>query len=91
MGFSLSFPGKACLCSYLARPFQVQVERGGLCNLSEGSGYWVPKVEGTALGWFHRAAKTSRSQQWKDNGPMHYRFTLLGLVGAPTPPILLFP
>ncbi|PWA68828.1 hypothetical protein CTI12_AA304960 [Artemisia annua] len=41
--------------------------RAGLCGLSEGSSHMVPKVGGTALGWFHRAATTPRSRQWKDN------------------------
>ncbi|KAL7220732.1 hypothetical protein ACSBR2_013592 [Camellia fascicularis] len=29
------------------------------------------RVEGTASGWFHRAAITSRSRQWKDYKPVH--------------------
>ncbi|GKA32956.1 hypothetical protein Tco_0719323 [Tanacetum coccineum] len=45
--------------------------RVGPCGLSEGFGYMVPRVEGNALGWFYRAAKTSRSGQWKDNTPVH--------------------
>ncbi|KAK1422246.1 hypothetical protein QVD17_25224 [Tagetes erecta] len=28
------------------------------CGLSEGLGYMVPRLRGTALGWFHRAAIT---------------------------------
>ncbi|GFQ08885.1 hypothetical protein PHJA_003032600 [Phtheirospermum japonicum] len=28
------------------------------------------RAEGTASGWLHRAATTSRSLQWKDNGPV---------------------
>ncbi|PWA92643.1 hypothetical protein CTI12_AA039790 [Artemisia annua] len=35
--------------------------RVGSCGLSEGLGHLVPRVEGNALGWFHRAANTSRS------------------------------
>lgn len=38
---------------------------------AEGSSCVAPKVEGTALGWLHRAATTSLSQQWKDNKPAH--------------------
>ncbi|KVH95780.1 hypothetical protein Ccrd_002162 [Cynara cardunculus var. scolymus] len=45
----------------------------GPCGLGEGLGFMVPKVEGNALGWFHRAAKTSLSKQWEDNRPVHPR------------------
>lgn len=45
--------------------------RVGPGGLSEGFGFLVPRVEGNALGWFHRAVKTSRSRQWKDNEPVH--------------------
>nr|GFB69917.1 F-box domain, FBD domain, leucine-rich repeat domain, L domain-like protein [Tanacetum cinerariifolium] len=45
--------------------------RVGPWSLSEGSGFLVPRVEGNALGWFHRAANTSRFRQWKDNKPVH--------------------
>ncbi|EEF34888.1 conserved hypothetical protein [Ricinus communis] len=40
------------------------------CGLGEGPGSMGPRAEGTALGWFHRAAITSLSWQWKDNGPV---------------------
>ena len=43
------------------------------CNPSEGLGYLSPKVGGNAWGWFHRAATTSRSWQWKDNKPLSSR------------------
>ena len=33
-------------------------------------GLLVSRVEGTAWGWFHRAATTSRPWQWKDYGSM---------------------
>lgn len=36
-------------------------------DLGEDSGLLAPRVEGTAPGWFHRAASTSRSRQWKDH------------------------
>ncbi|GMP56936.1 hypothetical protein CsSME_00021224 [Camellia sinensis var. sinensis] len=29
------------------------------------------RVEGTTSGWFHRAAITSYSRQWKDYKPVH--------------------
>ncbi|CAL5406574.1 unnamed protein product [Camellia sinensis] len=41
--------------------------RAESCGPIEGLGCVVTKVEGTALGWPHRAAITSHSQQWKDN------------------------
>ncbi|KAG6419780.1 hypothetical protein SASPL_116292 [Salvia splendens] len=31
-------------------------------------GFMARRVVGTASGWFHRAANTSRSRPWKDNG-----------------------
>ncbi|KAK4769564.1 hypothetical protein SAY86_027714 [Trapa natans] len=34
--------------------------------LGEGLGLLITRVEGKALGWLHRAATTSLSQQWKD-------------------------
>ena len=37
------------------------------CDPTEGLGDVVPRVEGTAWGWIHRAAFTSRSLRWKDN------------------------
>uniref|UniRef100_A0A2C9UYZ7 Uncharacterized protein n=1 Tax=Manihot esculenta TaxID=3983 RepID=A0A2C9UYZ7_MANES len=37
---------------------------------SEGLALLVPRAEGTALGWLHRAATTSRSWQWKDYRPV---------------------
>ncbi|CAA0812978.1 Abscisic acid receptor PYL8 [Striga hermonthica] len=42
----------------------------GPCDLGEGSGLSARRAEGTASGWPHRAARTSRSLQWKDNGPV---------------------
>ena len=42
--------------------------RGGLRNLDEGLGHVVLREVGIASGWLHRAAKTTRSLQWKDNG-----------------------
>ena len=33
-------------------------------------GHLVPRVEDTAWGWFHRAATTSPSWQWKDHEPV---------------------
>ncbi|KAL0345920.1 UNVERIFIED_CONTAM: hypothetical protein Sradi_4423300 [Sesamum radiatum] len=39
----------------------------GPCGSSESMGFGVLRVEGIASGWSHRAAKTSRSLQWKDN------------------------
>ncbi|KAK6133156.1 hypothetical protein DH2020_033094 [Rehmannia glutinosa] len=39
---------------------------------SEGLGCAAFRAEGTASGWFHRAATTSRSLQWKDNGPLQF-------------------
>ncbi|CAN1179648.1 hypothetical protein LINPERHAP1_LOCUS37998, partial [Linum perenne] len=33
---------------------------------SENLGGLVPREEGKALGWFHRATNTSRFRQWKD-------------------------
>ncbi|KAL0300956.1 UNVERIFIED_CONTAM: hypothetical protein Sradi_6372400 [Sesamum radiatum] len=38
--------------------------------LGESLGFMALRVEGTASGWFHRAAITSRSLQWKDNEPV---------------------
>ncbi|KAI3466312.1 hypothetical protein Pfo_022975, partial [Paulownia fortunei] len=35
---------------------------------AEGLGFVTFRMEGTALGWFHRAATTSCSLQWKDYG-----------------------
>ncbi|PWA74316.1 F-box domain, FBD domain, Leucine-rich repeat domain, L domain-like protein [Artemisia annua] len=49
--------GSSCYNIWLAR----SKSRVGPCCLSEGSAYLVPRVEGNALGWFHRAANTSRS------------------------------
>ncbi|GKA52757.1 hypothetical protein Tco_0746072, partial [Tanacetum coccineum] len=37
------------------------LKRVGPCSSSEGSGHLVPREEGNALGWFYRAANTSRS------------------------------
>ena len=37
-------------------------------HLSEDLGVSALRVEGIAWGWSHRAAITSRSWQWKDNG-----------------------
>lgn len=36
----------------------------------EGLGFLFLRVGETASGWFHRAASTSRSSRWKDNGPV---------------------
>ncbi|KDP38711.1 hypothetical protein JCGZ_04064 [Jatropha curcas] len=43
----------------------------------EGLVRLTPKVEGTALGWLHRAAITSLSWQWKDNGSVPVEFKWL--------------
>ncbi|KAL2475314.1 homeobox-leucine zipper protein ATHB-52-like [Abeliophyllum distichum] len=42
----------------------------GPCGPSESMGCVALRVEETASGWFHRAAMTSHSLQWKDNGPV---------------------
>ena len=47
--------------------------RVGLCELGESLAQPISKEEGIASGWLHRAANTSRSQQWKDNSPGHPR------------------
>ncbi|KAL8495668.1 hypothetical protein ACS0TY_019689 [Phlomoides rotata] len=39
------------------------------CGPGEGLGLVVPREVGTVPGWFHRAATTALSWQWKDNGP----------------------
>ena len=39
----------------------------GFSGSGEGLDQWIPREEGTAWGWFHRAAYTSRSRQWKDS------------------------
>ncbi|OWM63480.1 hypothetical protein CDL15_Pgr026240 [Punica granatum] len=44
--------------------------RVGLCPLGRDPGFTASRVEGAASGWFDRATKTSRSRQWKDNGPV---------------------
>ncbi|GJT77521.1 sister chromatid cohesion protein PDS5-like protein isoform X1 [Tanacetum coccineum] len=58
----------SCCCNILLAHSKSRV---GPWGLSEGSGFLVPRVEGNALGWFHRAANTSRSRQWKDNELVH--------------------
>ncbi|CAL5406575.1 unnamed protein product [Camellia sinensis] len=45
----------------------VQAESMNHAGQAKACGRVVTKVEGTALGWPHRAAITSHSQQWKDN------------------------
>ncbi|KAF4397241.1 hypothetical protein G4B88_009087, partial [Cannabis sativa] len=50
--------------------------RVGPCGLDETLAHWAPRVEG----WLHRAANTSRSRQWKDNGPVLPGPIMLGLV-----------
>lgn len=40
----------------------------GPAGLGEGPGLLPLRAEGTASGWPHRAASTSHSMQWKDNG-----------------------
>lgn len=35
-------------------------------------GHLVPRVEGTAWGWLHRAATTFSSWQWKDHEPVSH-------------------
>ncbi|CAI9783694.1 unnamed protein product [Fraxinus pennsylvanica] len=42
----------------------------GLSGSSEGMGCLALRVGDTASGWLHRAAITSHSLQWKDNGPV---------------------
>ncbi|KAK9188504.1 hypothetical protein WN944_019907 [Citrus x changshan-huyou] len=50
----------------LARPIQVEsCIRGPERRLL---GFLGLRVEGKASGWFHRAAITSRSRRWMDNG-----------------------
>jgi len=44
--------------------------RVGLDGFGEGRAQIAFREEGNAPGWLHRAANTSRSWQWKDNGPM---------------------
>jgi len=36
-------------------------------NLCEGMSLLVPRLEGTAWGWLHRAVTTSGSGQWRDH------------------------
>ncbi|CAF2108951.1 unnamed protein product [Brassica napus] len=48
--------GRICCGTVLGCPVQAESEP---CVLSEGLAQAVPKVEGNALGWFHRAAITS--------------------------------
>ncbi|GMP56943.1 hypothetical protein CsSME_00021231 [Camellia sinensis var. sinensis] len=43
----------------------------GSCGPSKGLDFMARRVEGTASGWFHRAAITSRSRRWKDYKPVH--------------------
>ena len=47
----------------------------------EGWRHMVPRVEDNAWGWFHRAAKTSRSWQWKDNGLLRHGSDMAQWVG----------
>ncbi|CAI9783690.1 unnamed protein product [Fraxinus pennsylvanica] len=42
----------------------------GPCCPSESLGCLALRVEETASGWLYRAAMTSHSLQWKDNGPV---------------------
>ncbi|KAL0422474.1 UNVERIFIED_CONTAM: putative disease resistance protein [Sesamum latifolium] len=54
--------------SLVANCWLARSKRGvGLCSSNEGLGFIALGVEGIASGWLHRAAKTSRSLQWKDN------------------------
>ncbi|KAM7278683.1 hypothetical protein ACFE04_005817 [Oxalis oulophora] len=53
----------------------------------ESLGLVLNREEGSALGWFHRAAITSRSSQWKDNLP-DYQTGALQLIGT-TPLVYL--
>lgn len=67
MGLWSNLTGSDLMAYYWSARSKLRVE---LRDLGEGLGYVVPRVEGTASGWFHRAATTSRSRQWKDNGPV---------------------
>lgn len=51
----------------LARPFQGNSE---LRASSEGLGFVALESGGSAPGWFHRAANTSRCCRWKDHEPV---------------------
>uniref|UniRef100_A0A0D3DPT2 Uncharacterized protein n=1 Tax=Brassica oleracea var. oleracea TaxID=109376 RepID=A0A0D3DPT2_BRAOL len=57
--------GRICCGTVLGCPVQAESEP---CVLSEGLAQAVPKVEGNAPGWFHRAAITSLFRQWTDHG-----------------------
>jgi hypothetical protein len=42
-------------------------------DMGEGLCLLVPRWEGNAWGWFHRAANTSSSWQWRDYRLLHFR------------------
>ncbi|KAK4386805.1 hypothetical protein Sango_2551100 [Sesamum angolense] len=62
----------------------------GPCCLGESLGFMALRVEGTASGWFHRAAITSRSLQWKDNEPVPLGFIKASWIG-PNWTVTFFP
>ncbi|KAM7263311.1 hypothetical protein ACFE04_000994 [Oxalis oulophora] len=49
--------------------YRLAHSKGGVQSwlLSEGLVVVAPRVVGNALGWFNRAAKTTRFTQWTDN------------------------
>lgn len=46
----------------------VPSKESGHVSWAKALGHMVLRQEGKAWGWFHRAAITSLSLQWKDNG-----------------------
>jgi len=62
-GFGYARLGWLLLYAGLPTPSR-ELTNGGL---SEGLGFFGPKLKGTARGWFHRAARTFGSWQWRDN------------------------
>lgn len=60
------------------------------CDSGEGPGLPALRVEGTAPGWFHRAARTSRSQQWKDHEMVQPMAHLASRIGSVGPPLFAF-
>ncbi|KAK1284953.1 hypothetical protein QJS10_CPB20g01442 [Acorus calamus] len=61
--------GCASRAAKLARPLQVgEVSHAVLAKAGRRVAL---RMEGTAQGWLHRAANTSRSQRWKDHESAH--------------------
>ncbi|KAL0443141.1 UNVERIFIED_CONTAM: hypothetical protein Slati_2036800 [Sesamum latifolium] len=86
--------------SKLLTCWSARSKRGvGFRSPGEGLGLVALRAEGTASGWLHRAAITSRSLQWKDNGSVllgsniatwvgpNWTVTFLAVAGNQTEPI----